>query len=78
MIAACATVVVSAHAAEITVNDYDEVQFEGKIEKGDYEKLFTVAGDIAAVMDIILGILPTKIVFGTHWKTKIVGEANAK
>jgi hypothetical protein len=44
--------IVSAHAAEITGDKYSyKVQFEGKIEKGDYEKLSTVAGDIASEMN---------------------------
>jgi len=50
VIAAYAIAIASAQAAEITVDDYYGVQFEGKIEKGDYEKLFAAAGEIASEM----------------------------
>jgi hypothetical protein len=48
MIAACAPVVVSANAADITFKDeFYSVQLEGKIESGDYERLRSIADELS-------------------------------
>jgi hypothetical protein len=47
LIAACATTVPSANAADITYDDrFYSVQLEGQIVSGDYEKLRSVAEDL--------------------------------
>jgi hypothetical protein len=47
IIAACAPAVVSANAADFTLNDeFYSVRLEGKIVSGDYEKLRSIADDL--------------------------------
>jgi hypothetical protein len=49
IIAYCGLVIVSANAADITLGEYDFITFEGKIVKGDYEKLNELSGELAAL-----------------------------